>query len=103
MRDNLIQFPTQYRRPELIDELKQSMSDFFQVEVPECEMEKSMMATSIFHFLVASKIALDHLGKIDESARIMDAVRSIESSWPHYEEPLDGLIEDLSSTSSRSF
>ncbi|MCY4045561.1 MAG: hypothetical protein OXE99_10835 [Cellvibrionales bacterium] len=100
MRDNLIQFPTQYRRPELIDELTQSMSDFFQVQVPECEIEKSMMATSIFHFLVASKIALDHLGKIDESAIIMDAVRSIESTWPHYEEPLDGLMKDLSNTRS---
>ncbi len=95
MRDNLIRFPKRHSRPELIDELKNSMDTFFNVDIPECEIEKSMMATSIFHFLVASKIALEHLGKQDESALIMGAVRSMESNWPHYETPLDELMNDL--------
>ena len=95
MRDNLIRFPKRHSRPELIDELTNSMDKFFNVDIPECEIEKSMMATSIFHFLVASRIALDHLGKRDESDLIMGAVRSMESNWPHYEKPLDGLMNDL--------
>ncbi len=99
MRGNLIQFPKRHSRPELIDELRQSMEAFFTQAIPECEMEKSLMATSIFHFLVASKIALDHLGKQEESSLIFNTVKAIESNWPHYENPLDELMNNLAANS----
>ncbi len=95
MRDNLVRFPKKHSRPELIDELKGSLINFYTERVPDCDVEKSLMATSIFHFLIASKIALDHLGKNEESSVILNAVKSIESTWPHYEHHLDSLLNEL--------
>ena len=95
MRDNLVRFPKSNNRPELIDELKVALIGFFQAESPDNDVEKSLVATSVFHFLVASKIALDHLGKWEESALLLRTVRSMEENWPNYQPPLDALLSDL--------
>lgn len=95
MRDNLVRFPKQHSRPELIDDLRVALRQFFSDQQPEGEMEMSLMATAVFHFLVASKVAMDHLGKQEESDLLMNAVRAIETNWPNYQPPLQTLMTDL--------
>lgn len=95
MQDNLVRFPKKNNRPSLIDEYHRSLMTYYTSEIPECPAEKAMMATAVFHFIAASQVSLNHMGKSDESYMMLKAAKSIENSWPHYEFALKNLLTEL--------